>query len=174
MKDVEFIKKLQRVFCEEVGFIPTSKIIDSLEKNKVLTGDLNSQEAGFLLFEPFLFCQPTTAIIVQAAVNMEAQRQLVGLTLVENLCEKLKADGREIIQASCLENLEANDFWRAAGFTAVARRPGGKKRKKDVIIWRKQLCVFGNLTNLPISRKPRGPSGKFVTPENAASYTLIK
>jgi hypothetical protein len=173
LPDLKFIIDIQRRFTDQIGFLPKCKTEKSIYFGNVFLGNINGQEAGFLLYEPKLSCQPTTAIIVQAAIRMDAQRQTVGLHLVKNLCNLAYYNDSTVIQASCREDLEANIFWKAAGFTAIATRPGGKRRNFNIIIWRKQLRLFANLYDLAVSKLARGPGGNFVRRSEENPTTLL-
>ena len=166
--DLLFIRDLQRRFSNQIGFFPTVATERELERGNVLTGTLNDDNAGFLLIRPALSCQPTTATIIQAAVRMDAQRWGVGLALVEQAASAAIARGQTILQASCRQSLEANLFWPAAGFVAVATRQGGNAHAEQIIIWRKPLVQGVNLANLHVDAYARAPGGKFTTKDRAS------
>ena len=156
------IRDLQRKFTNQIGFIPSEATERELARGNIRCGDLNGYDAGFLLIQPRLAGQPTTAAIIQAAVYLDAQRQQLGLALVNRAAKDAIVNRSSIIQATCREDLEACAFWTAAGFVAVATRPGGKAHGKNLIIFRKPLHPGIDITILPIDRKPRGAGGLWV------------
>jgi hypothetical protein len=161
--DFLFIRDLQRRFTNQIGFFPSAATERELQRNNILLSTLNDDNAGFLLIRPALSCQPTTTTIIQAAVRMDAQRQAVGLALIARAATDAIARGQTILQASCRQSLEANLFWPAAGFVAVATRRGGNAHHDTIIIWRRPLSQGIDITNLPTDAYARAPGGKFTT-----------
>lgn len=159
--DLTFVRDLQRRFSNQIGFIPPAATQREIEWGHVFHAALNDDDAGFLLIQPALSGQRTTAAIIQAAVRMDAQRQKIGLTLVEAIARKAHAAGSHILQCCCRADLEANLFWEAAGFVAAATRQGGKSYGEKIILWRKPLIESAIDEALPPEGKPRGPGGKF-------------
>jgi hypothetical protein len=174
-----FIRDLQRKFDDFIGFIPDEATERELNAGNILMGMINDDDAGFLFVKRSLTSQPSTAAIIQAAVRMDAQRQRVGLELVKKIEDEAIAQGRTILQAACRADLEANSFWKAAGFVAVATKAGGKKFHTEVILWRKALSEGIDIQILPSDvlsfqgrHSLRGPGAKFATRENATPYIL--
>jgi N-acetylglutamate synthase-like GNAT family acetyltransferase len=159
--DLALIRDLQKKFTNQIGYIPPIATERELEAGNVHCGILNGHDAGFLLIQPHMKCQPTTAAIIQAAVYMDARRQHVGLALVTRACDDARHRGCGIIQAQCREDLEANAFWLAAGFEAIASKPGGDALGKKLIIYRQPLYPGIDITQLAIPTRPHGPGGKF-------------
>ena len=171
--DLRFIRDLQRRFTNQIGFFPSAATERELERGNILHGSLNDDDAGFLLIRPALSCQPTTATIIQAAVRMDAQRQAVGLALVKQAATDALVHGSTILQASCRASLNANLFWPAAGFHAIATRRGGNAHAETIIIWRKALVDGIDLTNLHVDAYARAPGGKFTTKERTSILVRI-
>ena len=172
--DLLFIRDLQRKFHNEIGFIPNAATARELEAGNVAIGELNADDAGFLLIRPRLAAQPTTAAIIQAAVHTDAQRRSVGLALINAAEQAARLNGSTILQATCRSNLEANLFWRAAGFTAIATRPASKTYRQPLIIYRVALVDGTNLRIIPPDRKPRGPGGHWVKVGTEVLPTLLQ
>jgi len=171
--DLGFIRDLQRRFARAIGYIPPAATAREVEWGHVFHANLNDDDAGFLLMQPALSGQRTTAAIIQAAVRMDAQRQHVGLALVEHVVAKAKRAGSTIVQAVCREDLEAVHFWEAAGFRAVAMKPGGLSEGKNVIIFRRAIYVGADLSGLYVPAIRRGPAGKFCKAEDEPRVTLV-
>jgi len=173
LADLLFIRDMQRRFSNQIGFIPLAATEREIEWGHVFHANLNDDDAGFLLVQPALSGQRTTAAIIQAAVRMDAQRQHIGLALVEAIAAKAKRAGSKILQCSCRSDLDANQFWPAAGFVAVAARTGGKAHGRPIILWRRQLADGVLLRDMPREVANRGPAGKFVTKEHATPTILL-
>ena len=170
--DLRFVRSLARTFTNQIGFIPDAATERELHRRNILLGELNNAEAGFLLTLPTLASQPTTAAIIQTAVHLDAQRNAVGLALVAEAAATAKANGALILQAWCRSDLEANDFWRAAGFAAIAARPGGNAHAQNHTLWRLALHENADLRALPRDQYARAPGGKFTTREKAVHAQL--
>jgi len=171
--DLLFIRDLQRRFSNQIGFFPPAATQREIEWGHVFHAGLNEDDAGFLLVQPALGGQRTTAAIIQAAVRMDAQRQKIGLALVEAIASKAQAAGSTILQCFCRQDLEANLFWQAAGFDAIATRRGGNAHGENLILWRKPLRNGVNAAFLPPVSKNRGPGGKFTTAANATPLLAV-
>lgn len=163
--DLLFIRDLQRRFTNQIGFLPTQATQRELERGRILIGTLNDDEAGFLYTLPRLTSQPTTTAIIQTAVRMDAQRQLLGLQMITQIAHAAAAAGQTILQAWCKANLEANHFWQAAGFKPIAIRPGGNGKQVPHILWRLPLQDTADLTILPADKYNRQPGGRFARRE---------
>jgi N-acetylglutamate synthase-like GNAT family acetyltransferase len=161
LTDRLYVKHLQRRFTNQIGFLPTQATEREIARGRFLLGELNHDDAGFLFLHPCLATQPTTAAIIQAAVQMDAQRHAVGTALVAQAAAQAAANGSTILQATCLESLDANLFWRDCGFIEVARKQGGTARGKQTIIWRLPLTPTAELFKLPTSLYTRAPGGKW-------------
>ena len=160
-KDLLFIRDLQRRFTNQIGFIPSAGVERELNRGRILLGAINNQEAGFLLTIPHLTSQPCTTAIIQTAVRLDAQRLSLGSELVNTLARTARDQGNTILQAWCKANLEANLFWQAQGFTAVATRNGGNGKHVPHILWRQPLTPTADLSTLPIEQYNRSPGGRF-------------
>jgi N-acetylglutamate synthase-like GNAT family acetyltransferase len=163
--DLLFVRDLQRRFTNQIGFLPTEATQRELARGRIMIGTLNDAEAGFLYTLPALASQPTTTAIIQTAVRMDAQRQLLGLTMINAIASAATAAGQTILQAWCKANLEANHFWQAAGFKAIATRPGGNRKHIPHILWRLALDDSAELTILPADKYNRLPGGRFAKRE---------
>jgi N-acetylglutamate synthase-like GNAT family acetyltransferase len=171
--DLLFIRDLQRRFTNQIGFLPTSRVEKEIEKQNILLQTLNDDDAGFLLTIPSLSYQPKTTAIIQTAVRMDAQRQAVGLDLVHRIETAAQRAGQSILQAWCKQNLEANLFWKAAGFEAIATRPGGNGKQIPHVLWRKALSTTAELSILPVDHRHNRLRGRFARTECREVPTLI-
>jgi len=168
--DLRFILHLQRQYSEQLGYIPRQPTEAHLLAGNILLAETNDDDTGFLLILPGLAHQPTTAAIIQAAIRLDAQRQTYGLQLVTLAETAARQAGKTIIQAACRANLEANLFWKAAGYQITAYHAAGHKRRNQTLLWRKALTPNADLDQLPPAGKPRATQGRFCTPEDATPW----
>ena len=155
--DLNFILDLQRKFHEAVGFLPGPHTLKQLSAGNVLLATDNDDEAGFLLVQPRLASQPTTASIHQACVCLDARRQSLATQLVRTAAAAAIARGQTILQCSCATDLEANLFWQYLGFRPIATRAGGQKRGRTITLWRLPLTAAADLQSLPRARQSSTP-----------------
>lgn len=137
--DLKFIDSLQRKFARSLGFLPLAAIEQHVQLGNVTLTNENGDEAGYLLVRPVLAWRPEMASIVQAAVCMDAQRRHHGLALLLQVECEARARGQIALQANCAIGVEANDFWKAAGFKPIAHMTPATKSGRHVICWRKPL-----------------------------------
>lgn len=149
--DLSFVKHLQKRFSNQLGFLPTAAIEWYLSAGRVTLVLENQEPAGYLLGRRRLRCLPAVVPITQAAVCFDAQRRAHGVELVNAAAAAAAADGRTMLQAWCRSDLEANDFWAAVGFTAIALRRPPTSRGLPLILWRRPLstAAFPSLLHLP-------------------------
>lgn len=157
--DLLLIRDLQSKHANEIGYLPPAATQREVEWGHVLTGHINADDVGFLLVQPTLGGQHTTAAIIQACVRMDAQRMKVGLELVKEVARKAAAAGSLVLQCWCRQDLEANLFWHELGFEAVSKRRGGKQKGIPHILWRKPLSREADVFELPLDRIQRGAGG---------------
>lgn len=151
--DTSFVLALQKRFSNQLGFLPRAAIEWYVTNGRVQICQDNGQHAGYLLGRPTLRCLPNVQPLTQTAVDMTAQRRGLGLLLIEHAAAEAHAAGRSLLQAWCRVDLEANEFWRAAGFTAVGIRRPTNARAQPLILWRRPVSVDGQqrLLHLPTS-----------------------
>lgn len=137
--DLRFVDSLQKKFGKSLGFLPTQALEKNLEAGNVVITNENDDAAGYLLVRPILSWQPSMASIVQAAVCMDAQRRHHGLRLLLQIESEARRRGQVAMQANCAIGVEANDFWRAAGFKPIAHMTPNTKSGREIICWRKPL-----------------------------------
>src|SRR5207245_1466818 len=106
---------LQRRHTNELGHLPTAALAWHLENSTVLLALQNDDAAGYLLGRSHLRAQPWVRPITQAAIRYDARRRHHGLALVEVLARDAWKAGQSILQCWCAADLEANQFWLAAG-----------------------------------------------------------
>jgi N-acetylglutamate synthase-like GNAT family acetyltransferase len=162
--DLRYIEHLSRKYATEVGFIPRSAMAAYIDSSNVTICEENKSEAGYLLGRDYLRWNIGIRPIFQAAVQMDAQKRHHGLALLTRTEVAAREAGQIAIQACCREGLDANEFWRIAGFEKICEMWPNNSRKKHVFCWRKLLTEFvpdwfyqpppvagyrGKVTNIP-------------------------
>lgn len=140
--DKSFVRSLAKKFSNQLGFIPDAALDWYLDAGRVTLALENDDAAGYLLGRDHLHWNCSIRPITQAAIHFDAQRRRHGLALV-SLTEAAAIEaGQVALQANCREGLDANDFWKAAGFTEICRLDPGNARNKQIICWRKLLIEW--------------------------------
>jgi len=123
-------------FSGELGFLPKMAMEEYLKRGCIDFAQENDDDAGYLLIRPMR--DRSKLSIVQAAVCTDAQRRHIGLALVNDaICKR--AAGVRIVQSWCASDIEAVNFWTAAGFVEICREERGNSRKREMILFRKAL-----------------------------------
>lgn len=143
--DLRFVDHLQKVHGNALGFLPKVALEACITGGHIQLALQNDDSAGYILARTKLRWCPSMRSITQAAVCMDAQRRHVGLSLLERIEAECKTRGQIAIQACCAIGLEANEFWRAAGFIPIAFLTPENVRGREIICWRKPL-----VSKLPI------------------------
>lgn len=133
-RDVKFLDHLQKKFSEQVGFLPMVALEAHIAKGRVSIALENDEPAAYLLGKGNYQRDPHFGIIYQAAVSYDARRRLIGTALVQHLMDHMEP-GVRLIGLWCAQDIEANEFWSACGFEAVAARHGSKRRGRVHIFW---------------------------------------
>jgi N-acetylglutamate synthase-like GNAT family acetyltransferase len=140
-QDLAFIDDLQKKHAKAVAFRPRIALENYTNAGAITLALENDEPAGYLLANPQLRYQPEICPIFQAAVAMDAQRRHHGIALLATVAQAAKAAGKLVIQANCREELEANEFWNAAGFEPIAKIFHFAHRQRWLICWRLQLTT---------------------------------
>jgi N-acetylglutamate synthase-like GNAT family acetyltransferase len=136
-KDLRFVEHLQKRFTNQIGFIPRAAVENLIDWRLCTIALENGAPAGMLLGRDRLRWNIAIRPITQAAIDFDAQRRHNGLALVSEVQNAARSAGQLALQCCCREGLEANEFWRAAGFEEVCRLDPQSARGRKVICWRK-------------------------------------
>jgi N-acetylglutamate synthase-like GNAT family acetyltransferase len=139
-RDLKFIVHLQQKFSNQLGFLPVQALIEYVDNGWVGVAHENGEPCGYVLGRPAYKYQPLLRPITQTAVAMDAQRRKHGLALLDRLHLRAIAAGQQAMQATCRADLEANDFWSAAGFEPICELTPDNARQQPLIVWRKLLA----------------------------------
>ena len=147
LADLPYVDALCGRFSREVGFIPRIAIENRISGNRggyVGVAIENDDPAGFL--HTGSLARPECRIF-QAAIQYDAQRQRHGRLLVNDFIDVARAAGVKLVTLRCLSDLDANAFWRAAGFRRVGIEPvsGRKNRGALLNVWARRLHTIDEL-----------------------------
>lgn len=154
--DLAYVVALQKRFSYEVGFVQRAALARKIELGRVHLARENGEPCGYVHHGSFANKRtPNEARIFQAAVQLDAQHRHHGLNLVGRVAAEAEAAGIHTLTARCLSDLDANAFWKQAGF----RRAGVERGSKGpLIVWARRLAPFydaaeggGDLS--PVSRR---------------------
>jgi hypothetical protein len=137
--DTLFLRKLQRTYSNQLGFLPDAAVAECVDGGCVRMALENGDPCGYVLARRRLRCAPHVVPIVQAAVCLDARRRHHGLALVDAVCQDAWVDGRLIVQCWCRADLDAVSFWAAAGFELIAERDPRSARGKPLLLYRRAL-----------------------------------
>lgn len=127
---VRYAIDLAKKNSEAVSFIPTPRVEEYAERGQILFATENDELCGFLIYGAGY----PTLKVYQACIQYDARRRRSGLDMVERLKQIARAEGRDI-SLWCAEDLQANSFWEAAGFSLVGKREGGARRGRKHNGW---------------------------------------
>jgi len=146
---LQYIKHLIKQNYNSLGFIPLPSIEQAMDNGQVLIEKENDDPCGFLLFGngfPVLK-------IYQDCIQYDARKIHHGMNLVKRLIAIAEKRNCVAISLWCADDLESNEFWKAAGFIFVGKRIGGKKRKRMHNKW---ILPIGGLLKLQAGPKGEG------------------
>ncbi|MGC4031702.1 MAG: GNAT family N-acetyltransferase [Tepidisphaeraceae bacterium] len=154
LADVGFIDRMQKAHSRELGFLPLMAIEGKIRLGQVLIAEVSGQvavgggqdiqedTASFSSLPPAT-CPLPTAIGYLIAADRYCRRDEVGYVTQINVLPEYRrhlvaaqlllaqfdrsAYGCRLYSCWCAEDLAANEFWEAMGFTPIAFRTGARK-----------------------------------------------
>ena len=143
----DFVVSLMEKNYESLGFLPRPKLEEYAQRGQVLLELENDEPCGYLVYGngwPRLR-------IYQACIQYDARRREHGISLVTKLVRVADERRCEMITLWCADDLDANAFWKVAGFSFGGQREGGMKRGRKHNLWvmRLQTCQLELQPNLP-------------------------
>ena len=121
--DLAYVVALQKQNHAALGFIPRVALAEKIALGRIWLARENGEPAGYLHHGSL--AMPEVRIF-QAAIQYDARRRHHGLALVDSLIGRARASGARAVSLRCLDFLDANDFWSAAGFSLITTEPGGR------------------------------------------------
>lgn len=135
--DLAFIVMLQKAHAAALGFLPRQALTEKIRAGQVLLARIEGTRAAFLHHGSLR--RPEVRVF-QIAVRPEVRSKGVGRALVQCLLDRAAAAGAGGVSLRCLSFLDANGFWRAAGFRLHATEPGAKG---TLNVWVRRLGAGG-------------------------------
>ncbi|MBP3956317.1 hypothetical protein J8F10_13585 [Gemmata sp. G18] len=132
--DWVFLDHLQRRHHDAIGYLPRVALEEAIDRRRVLLALENGAPAGYLYGKATYQRRADVAIIFQAAICFDARRRQMGTALVNEFLGRLPADVRQVC-LWCASDLDANQFWSALGFEAVACRAGSQRTGRTHVFW---------------------------------------
>lgn len=121
---VVYADSLAKKNAHALSFLPKPKLLEYAITGQLLIEDENGEPCGFLVYGngwPHMK-------VYQVAIEYDVRRREHGLAIVQRLVQKATQSGCHAISLWCADDLEANAFWRAAGFVYAGQRQGGLHR----------------------------------------------
>lgn len=128
---VKYADDLARKNSEALSFIPRPSIEEYARAGQLMLTTENDEPCGFLIHGD---SWPQVRIY-QACIQYDARRREHGMALVAALADKARAQGCTDVRLWCADDLDSNEFWRAAGFEYCAQRRGGRRRGRKHNLW---------------------------------------
>jgi len=175
MGDLAFIDRMQKKHSKELGFLPMAALEGKVRLGQVLIAEVGSgwlvvgseekgipssttnhplpttnspTPIGYLIAADRYQKRDEIGYVTQMCVIPEYRRSLVAAQLLQAQFDR-SAYGCRLYCCWCAQDLKANEFWEAMGFTAIAFRTGsmtkgrsscGKKKTPRVhIFWQKKI-----------------------------------
>ena len=128
---LEYIKHLGKQNFHALGFIPLPMMEKYIEHGQVLMETENDDPCGYLLFGNGF----PVMKIYQACIQYDARKIKHGMALLKRLIKIAERKNCTAISLWCADDLESNQFWKAAGFIFAGKRDGGKGRVRKHNKW---------------------------------------
>jgi len=159
MGDLAFIDRMQKQHSRELGFLPTAALEGKIRLGQVLVAEATRGEGGgwrgekeHAAADSAVFLSPPPSplspspvgyliaadryqkrdeigYVTQINVVPEYRRSLVAAQLLQAQFDR-SAYGCRLYCCWCAQDLKANEFWEAMGFTAIAFRTGSMKKMR--------------------------------------------
>ena len=136
--DLAFVDFLQGKHSRMVGWMHRKALERKIELNEIIIAEQNRQTVGYCMGTDRYFKREDVGIIYQLNIVPWAQRGLVGASLLKAQFEK-SAYGCKLYCCWCAQDIEANRFWEAMGFVALAYRAGSEKKSRVHIFWQRRI-----------------------------------
>src|SRR5687768_10904051 len=117
----------------------------NLNPNRNLNRPSASSLLGYIISRDRYLKRDELGVIYQLCVAPEAQRSLVGASLVKAAFERA-AYGCRLFCCWCAQDLAANRFWESMGFVPVAFRAGSTGKRRVHIFWQRRTSADDTTT----------------------------
>lgn len=150
--DLSFIVHLQRIWSNQVGFLPRPALMRYIDNRSTLLVELNKQHAGYLSWQ---LTRKGLLRLNQLAIDPALLRGKLGTDIVTYIEKAARRGSCSVVRFQTRIDLDANLFFNDLGYktTAIYHRPTARRR--PLIEWTKCLLDPAFLTQTLVSRKKR-------------------
>lgn len=150
--DLSFILHLQKVWSNNVGFLPKCSFERYIDNHQILLINENDDSAGYL---SWTFRHDGIIRLPQLAIDPQLLRRSLGTRIMNRIAAAGRAGDCSIIRLRCRSNLTANTVWPTLGFVVTAAVARPTARGFPVLEWTKQLMPATEIAQLLSSgRRP--------------------
>lgn len=148
--DVAYVVHLQKVWSNQLGFLPKPALQRYIDNKATLLVQLNGQHAGYLNWQ---LTKKGLLRIVQIAIEPELLRGRLGTETMAYIEAAAKRGSCSVIRLCTRADIAATLFFREQHFqtTAIFERPTARRQR--IIEWTKCLIDPLKLTDNLVTRK---------------------
>ena len=144
LADLPALDALQKPNVKALGYFPTKQFQGYIEMGSVLIAELDAP-VGYCISRDRYLKRDELGVIYQLCVAPEAQRSLIGASLVKAVFDRA-AYGCRLFCCWCAQDLAANRFWESMGFVPVAFRAGSTGKRRVHIFWQRRTSADDTMT----------------------------
>lgn len=134
---VNEIQEIADQYKKELGgVLSPALIIDSFQRDKIITAKRGLKVVGFLIHGSM---KESAVVVSYTATHKSFKGQNIGTLLVDRLIQKAREANVAYIVANVREDLPANKFWQKMGFAYTHCKRSSNKRGKQLCSYR--LCL---------------------------------
>lgn len=134
--DLDAIKQLADNNTSTLGFVLRPSLIAGIEMRWLILAEISSEVVGFVHYRHRRDSQTT---LYEICVAQGHRRKGIGKTLISVLIAESSARGKTHIRLKAPVDIQANDFYRAIGFTLMGMESG---RNRSLNIWTYTLSAL--------------------------------
>ncbi len=160
LRDLPWVDALQKQQSRELGFLQMKALEGKVQLGQVLVATVMDRPAGYLIASDRYMKRDELGLITQVNVEAKYRRSLVAARLVQGQFDR-SAYGCRLYAAWCAQDLEANRFWEAMGFVAIAFRTGAYGKAEGGgprvhLFWQKRIRPGDTVTSWWYPSKTEG------------------
>lgn len=162
---------LQDAVASSVGYLPPPAVEQFIETGNIRIALENHEPCGFVTVRPKRMCAPHVAVILQTAIQFDARRDSHASRIVRRSIADMLDRGQSHVECWCRADLDANLFWMALGFRAIAHRdvPSIRgKRGGGHFLWRWSRPGAWDRDVIYLDARERTAGGNFASPGRLA------
>lgn len=135
MHALEFITGLMAQNSDALSFIPDTTLVNRYLANGhyVIQEDRRGKSMGYILHGVPKAGQ--VLAISQAVIDYDYRQRGHGLLAVRSIIDRAQTNNCRALRCRCAEDLEATQFWEAAGFRHTATQYPDNRRERAIHIY---------------------------------------